>query len=297
MEDLERFLSFLYYNQTSGYFCVALKSPNSFKTHFFAILEKKKAIDLISSSCDSNVYLSLNVYKSQERSKESCVDYVNNIFLDFDDIYSFHRFFKRYSKYCTVVESSKDKYQVVLKLKTPIHKFQAETVSKTLATKYNADHAHDCTRLIRCPYTLNYKYNPPFPSSVIQYATYYLPDNLIQSILTQSSQINQTNCLILPRINQTNCLILTGHQKITAREVYQKVLETTPPKHDNTTKDYSIADMKFTIYLLSQNYQEQEIASMLLYISPDIEKRKGKHVIAYIMRTIEVAKEYLKHKK
>lgn len=65
-------------------------------------------------------------------------------------------------KYATIVQTSQNKYQVILKLKKHITKEKAEQITKYLARKFNSDiAATDCTRLIRMPYTYNHKYDPP----------------------------------------------------------------------------------------------------------------------------------------
>lgn len=289
-KELINFLHFLYNNYHQGsFFCVVVKKE-SIRHFFFQNTEKerKKAVELIDLfKKGNNIYISLNTFTANKRSKEYCIDYIHNIFLDFDDENSFKSFYRKHD--CsTIIQSSSNKYQCILKLKEPIAKSQAETISKFLAQKYHADHAHDCSRIIRCPYTLNHKYTPPAKTSVIQYATSYFIPPVVSDESPLSCDLPEPE-MPLTHVN------LSENDIKHAREVYAKCLQSAPMKHGNMERDYSVADMKFSIYMLSQKKTEQEVYTMLAIVSPKLSQRKQNSIEKYLQRTILKAIQYIKN--
>lgn len=57
--------------------------------------------------------------------------------------------------------------------------------------------------------------------------------------------------------------------------------------------DKSVADMKYTLYLLRKGVDEAEIRERLIHESLDIKHRKKGHLDDYLDRTIRVAKSYI----
>jgi hypothetical protein len=262
-----------------SFFCVTTKG-NYFFSKFFKTSEIQKAIDYISSQ-KVNVYISLNTFTEPKRSKSYCCNPVWNIFLDFDRTEKFKDFLMAYRQYATIIQTSPGKYQVVMKLAEPVSIDIAENISKQLALTYLADHTHDCTRIIRCPDTLNIKYNPPFKAKLIKYATSRLPLQLLPKVdtvnLTKERQAIVSLSCDYPS---------TEKDRAEANRIYQRILKSIPEKAHNPEPDYSIADMKFVVYTLSIGWSPEKIAAALMSVSPYLTERKKNNAQAYIMRTI-----------
>ncbi|MEM3771554.1 MAG: DNA-primase RepB domain-containing protein [Candidatus Micrarchaeia archaeon] len=284
------FIKFLYCkNSYTDYFCIAVKKE-SFKILFFKCTESEisKAINFISLSTGKNVYVSLNTFTYPQRTKEYCSNQIHNLFLDFDNIDAFRQFMQSEEyKYATIIQTSQNKYQVILKLKKPITKEKAEQITKYLARKFNSDiAATDCTRLIRMPYTYNHKYNPPFVVKVIKYASSsYTPPEIAWQAITYEKSLTSLSC----DMETTPDSSLLEQ----ARQVYQQILEKTPFKADNSTRDYSVADARFVSYMLRKGYTEKQIYSLLYQISPYLSQRKKGNVKQYLMRTIQAVGNFI----
>lgn len=78
-----------------------------------------------------------------------------------------------------------------------------------------------------------------------------------------------------------------------ARQVYQQILEKTPFKAGNSTRDYSVADARFVSYMLRKGYTEKQIYSLLYQISPYLSQRKKGNVKQYLMRTIQAVGNFI----
>lgn len=288
---VENFIKFLYAKADKDcYFCVSTKGNNGFRTLWFTLQEIKKACNFISLKTSKNIYISLNLFSYPERTKKFCINQIHNLFLDFDSEQAYRDFIKSHSRFSTVIQTSINKYQVVLKLKNTVTREHAERIARYLAHKSGSDiAATDCTRLIRMPYTYNYKYNPPFLTKIIQYAThYYTPPDVHEFekdyMDLSISKVTRTENEIDPALLET------------AREIYNKILECTPPKADGSTRDYSVADARFVTCMFRKNYSSEVIARLLESVSPCLHERKNGHVEDYVSRTVLGVINYVKKK-
>lgn len=293
MKETLNFLNFLYkdYTYETLYFCIATK-VKEFHMEWFKTTEIGKAIYYIQNNTDKSIYTSLNAFTKTKREKQYCVNYTDKLFLDFDDHTAFINFYNIYKNKITIVKTSKYKFQAILKLQQKIHKDQAELLSLKLARKYHADHAHDCTRVIRVPNTLNHKYDPPYltKSSLCDYKFH------VSEILQDTKDVNIETNTVTQKQNFINTNLKTKiepHMITYAKKVYNRILESTPLKADQSCKDYSIANARFVAYLLSQGFSKEQIASLLYHVSPNLHERKGNYINTYILRTVNSVLSYV----
>lgn len=291
VNSIYNFLSFLY-QEKGGYFCVLTKKQDTpAKQRFFSSTDINKATKYIvdQNHIGYNVYISLNALKEPKRIKENVVDTTRFIFLDFDYPQGFYDFQKDYP-HAIIVQTSDEKYQCLVVLDAPVPKFTAEQISRGLSYKYNADKTFDCTRLIRCPFTYNYKYNPPFLSKIIKntYKTYSVNDFKHFMANTMPS---------IPAIPSIPSVNINQEKLRLALQIYHRVLENTPLKTNQKEKDYSVADIKFAVYcIVKQILNVSEIFSVLKAISPNLDKRKCSSTDKYLAITVERAQLYCKQK-
>lgn len=293
MEGIKRgikeFLDFLYHKQT-GYFFLATKGKGTAYTQkVFRKHETDKAAELVMESTFYNVYTSLNCFTHPARRKEYCA-YTDNIFLDFDRTDMYEDFLSEYLGYTTVIETSSGKYQVYLKLPEPVESQKVEIVSKYLSRLYMSDNTYDVTRMVRIPNTYNHKYTPPHITKIIIESNICLPLSVFEDILKKAKttpDFGNGGNGVLPRIED-----ISSQEIENAIKNYQIALEYAPEKPTGE-KDYSVADMRFAVYMLKKGHSPAKVAAMLLSVSPRLTERKGeKYIDTYIYRTVQKAACY-----
>lgn len=297
---MEKFLKFLYHefldSDSNLFFGVAFKGKKIFSTHFFKCtdIDIRKALHLISLKKDNfNVYVTLNSFSNPTRTKENVSSSVYNIFLDFDNYNAFTKFLQSEKKeYLTIIQTSDKKFQVILKLKNPLTVTEAETITKCLAKKYGSDiAATDATRVIRTPNTYNHKYNPPFATKIIQYATeYYTPPTIEPEPEKLEPEVKPDL-----KIDNLSKHQFNSNQIKWFKKLYLEITQTAPLKNNMAEPDYSIADARFIKKLLYYGYPPDMIVEALLIVSPKIQVRKPKPE-QYVSYTVNKIYNYLTQK-
>lgn len=155
-----QFFDFLF-GKTKGYICIATGSPDNnriFKQSFFHWPEQRNEMStFIVGARKKNVYFSVNLLDSPERKKAHVIP-TNRVWCDLDlcspsDVEPTPNL---------VIESSPDRFQAIWMLSETIEASVAEEYSKRLAYRYRTNGADDgcwdMTRILRVPFTHNYKY-------------------------------------------------------------------------------------------------------------------------------------------
>lgn len=219
------------------------------------------------------------------------MDTVDRIFLDFDAPGTYEQFRKDYEP-TLVINTSPNKYQCFLKLSEPVSKAEAKAISKALSKQYNADHTFDLARIFRLPDFRNVKY-PERPLAVISefnpqttYSPYNLPcERELTKPASAGEKRDDTN--IIPTKNNSNLSLSVSRQYD-----YSHFLNSVPDKN-NGEPDYSRADFRYAVYLLSQShFDSNDVKDILQAESPMIQKRKGSGLDNYLQKTVERAKNY-----
>lgn len=174
-----------------------------------------------------------------------------------------------------VIRTSEKKYQVHLPFETDM---DIGYIQKVLAKHFGADKGATARfqprRLIGFK---NFKYHPPF---IVEYQKRNINENV-------NKFINNIIVKALEKEKQEQSF-KSKYQYIPVRfkEFKEKVW------NDFYDGDESVADMKYTHYLLSLGYSDEEIKAILLNESKDIHARKRNHLEQYLELTISKAKKY-----
>lgn len=156
-----QFLDYVY-GDREGYVCLAAGKPTSngrmnFSQEFFKWpAQKIDALKYIEGSRSKNVYFGVNLLSKPERVKENCLPQ-DIVWADLDTC---HPSLVDPTPQ-VVIESSPDRYQALWKLADDVEPYIAEEYSKRVYSKYKingVDAGWALTKLLRMPYTLNFKY-------------------------------------------------------------------------------------------------------------------------------------------
>ena len=157
-----QFLRYVFGEQ-EGYVCIAVGTPiknnkDKFSQEFFKWpSQQEDASKFIEGARSKNVWFGVNLLDAPDRTKPHCLP-TNLIWADLDtchpDILN--------SQPQVIIESSPDRYQALWKLNENIPAAVAEEYSKRVYSKYKingVDSGWALTKLLRVPFTLNYKYS------------------------------------------------------------------------------------------------------------------------------------------
>lgn len=304
MKDYNKILDFFYDND--DIVCVVTVPEFMGRKQRFckvADLRQEKWIRFLRSANanNSNIYLSVYTFLQPQRTENSVVSEVDRIFLDFDVPGAYENFRKDFEP-TIVISTSSGKYQAFLKISEPASKEEAKIISRTIARLYNADHAFDLARIFRLPDFRNVKYSTRPLVTIHEYnpnttyQSYNLPcvsqprEELTKVPAAQEERKDDTNIVSTPK-SPTSSLSVSPRQ-----HDYQHFLNSVPMKH-NGDPDFSRADLKYAIYLLSHVHDDAEIVKDMLQKSreniSDLEQKKGAGIDNYLNKTIDKAKEYI----
>lgn len=225
-----------------------------------------------------NVYLSVYPFQGRQRTEENVVDQVDRVFLDFDGEQPYRDFREDYTPQC-VIQTSPGKYQCFLGFREPAPKEQAKAISRGLACNYGGDHAYDTARVYRLPGFRNLKY-PQKPLAHVAEV------NLERAYPIRDLPMFMEEPRPQPVFNPE-----ASFQKKRLRYGYDHFLAEAPRKV-NGDPDFSSSDYSYCIYLFSRGFEDGEVGSAILRLSPNLNKRKGGGLDNYLNKTLGRAKQY-----
>lgn len=287
--DVSKFLEFIYsgYDKSDSYVCIMTVPAFDKKIQrfvliadLFAKIKKWLGFLRVANERGSNIYISVYPLKTRRRTEDSVVDKVNFVFLDFDSEEPFSLFLRDYTP-SVIVRTSQGKHQVFLQLSQAIIKDEAKKISRGLSYSYLADKTFDLARVFRIPGFKNLKYSPAPYASVVAFNSdvKYDPD-----LLPRYSDFSDVKAAITFEV--------TGRCDFKGLKDYSYFLAQAPLKK-NGEPDYSVADMKYCIYLISCSVSEATVRNLLMQNSPKIFERKKGGLENYLNKTISRAREYV----
>lgn len=179
----QQFFGYLFGDEARGYVCIAVADRNkqNFKQRFFSWPDQRDRLTayLDSVATTRNVWFCTSLLSVEERKKEYCLpsgfawadlDTANPEDID--------------PKPSVVVESSPGRYQAYWRIDgSEIPADLAEDYSRRIAYKFKADKSGwDLTQLLRVPFTLNFKYEPPVGVKIIGIASERIPVDVLEAI-------------------------------------------------------------------------------------------------------------------
>lgn len=168
-----------------------------------------------------------------------------------------------------LVRTSQNKYQAYFKLSRFVNEFELYKIQKVLCSVYRGDvGALSPYQLKRLPSFYNTKYNPHFLVSIEFKGTGILDVDKVLAFYKKHFEIERTNNINVSKIRNVN-----------------KTWE------DFADADLSVADMRYTCYLVRLGLSDDEIEQRLINESPNIKTRKRNYK-DYINRTIRKARLY-----
>lgn len=285
--DVSKFLEFVYSSyKKDSYVCIMTVPAFNEKMQRFVLIADlftkiKKWLGFlrVANERGSNIYISVYPLKTRRRTEDSVVDKVNFVFLDFDSEEPFSLFLRDYTP-SVIVRTSQGKHQVFLQLSQAILKDEAKKISRGLSYSYLADKTFDLARVFRMPGFKNLKYSPAPYASVVAFNpdVKYDPD-----LLPRYSDFSAAKAVTFEA---------TGSCNLKGLKDYKYFLSQAPLKK-NGEPDYSVADMKYCIYLMSCSVSEATVRNLLMQNSPKIFERKKGGLENYLNKTISRAREYV----
>ena len=296
MKDYNKILDFLYTD--NDLVCIATIPDFAGRKQRFTRVsdlktEKWQKFLRAANAKNSNIYLSVYTFTQGQRTEDNVPALVDRIFLDFDQPGSYEAFRKNYEP-TVVINTSPWKYQCFLKLSEPVLKADVKDYSRALAKMFNADHTFDLARIFRLPGFRNAKY-PDRPLATISefnpltvYSSYNLPcergEELTKHPASAGEKKDDTNIVARPNNRNLSLSRSRNHD-------YQHFLNSAPNKN-NGDPDYSRADFRYAVYLLSRSFDNEDVKDILQAESPSLQKRKGSGIDNYLQKTVERAKNY-----
>lgn len=169
MDDLEKFLKFLYENDTGYVYSPLKKKTGEWEERFFQWPSQSQALyDWIITSSDSgNVYLAPAIYNKKEAKKES-ISHTNVAWVEFDGQSSID--FKSIPRPDVIVQTSVETHLHCYWKIPQAKSLTVEDVNRRLTYFLSADSSGwDATQLLRPPLTKNWKSN--LPVKIKEYST------------------------------------------------------------------------------------------------------------------------------
>lgn len=151
----------------SGFVCIGIKNPKlsadtknlGFTQKFFSWPNQHQQIEehILRNQNNRDIYFCINLLNKPERKKENCVTQ-NILWADLDEVDP-----NSIDPIPPIImQSSPGRFQAIWRLSVDVDPVVAESYSKRIAYKYNADKSGwDLTQLLRVPMTYNHKYSPP----------------------------------------------------------------------------------------------------------------------------------------
>lgn len=276
MSDLERFLSFLYEND-SGYVYspIKLKNGNWEQSFFLWPSQKQELIDWITvSKNDGNVYVAPALF-SQKTAKKEYIAHTNVAWLEFDGQKTIE--FKDIPEPDAIVQTSSETH-IHCYWKIPqTTSVVVEEINRRLTYHLNADYSGwDSTQVLRPPETTNWKYNIPV---VLR--------KLVAPIFKhQLAKFDSAPAVVNPPLEVTYD-DLEDAEKILQRNGLLKELEAMVLREVAVEPNRSTFLMRSGYLLASANLSELEIISLLYVIDVRIKKFVGRS--DQLMRLAEIA--------
>lgn len=166
-----QFLEYVF-GENDGFICIATGTPqksgdDKFDQYFFEWPARKADITkFIDGALNKNVWFGVNLLDSAQRRKENCVE-ADIVWADLDTCHPS----LLDPKPQVVIESSPDRYQALWKLDIPVPPGTAEEYAKRIFEKYKisgVDSGWALTKLLRVPFTKNFKYASVPPVKLLQ---------------------------------------------------------------------------------------------------------------------------------
>ena len=163
-ERLQTFFEYVF-GDCTGYLAIGndIKSDFQGNAYFAYPAELPQALQYIENKkALGNVWFCNQLLKGKTRSKTNVIDQATFIWADLDECHPS----KMLLEPSMVIESSTNRYQAIWKLKEPIDPLEAEELSRRIYLAHKKDGVDKCwnlARLLRIPFTHNYKYldTPP----------------------------------------------------------------------------------------------------------------------------------------
>lgn len=193
-----------------------------------------------------------------------------------------------------LTETSTGKYQVHLKLDEPLDDKNVTLVQRALTAKLDGDRAStDSFHLRRFPGFANTKHADKPWVKIVKYNLSEYSKCIRGKELVEEYHKSMENRL--ERLHAVEVTVskqtgkggkMKGVERLNVIDTYRKFCE-------GWDVDLSVADFRFTMYLISKGFSDNEVKEALKIASPDIEIRKKGHLDDYIDRTLSNAKERL----
>ncbi len=169
----------LIFGASTGYLAIAHRSKNQLFENFFDYPEElPQALEHINEYfMEYDIYFCPHLFDRKQRRKEHA-NFCPSLWADLDTFIPADLLVEP----SVILESSPDRFQSLWILEKPVDPTLAEDFSRRIAYRHSSEGADksgwDLTQLLRIPYTLNHKYDPP-PTVTITEAnkkTYRLTD-------------------------------------------------------------------------------------------------------------------------
>lgn len=210
-----QFLDYVF-GDREGYVCLATLQPvtrgkDKFNQEFFKWPDNKPdALRYIEGSRTKNVYFGVNLLSKPERIKENCLPQ-DLVWADLDTC---HPSMIDPAPQ-VVIESSPDRYQALWKLEDDVPPAIAEEYAKRIYSKYKisgVDSGWALTKLLRVPYTVNFKYQSTPEVRIIRATEERLDAAIFESILIEELKEHGVDDADMPNLDELPDASLIVHE-------------------------------------------------------------------------------------
>lgn len=210
-----QFLDYVFGNR-EGYVCLATLQPvpkgkDKFTQEFFKWPDNKPdALKFIEGSRQKNVYFGVNLLSKPERLKENCLPQ-DLVWADLDTC---HPSILDPAPQ-VVIESSPDRYQALWKLEDDVPPSIAEEYAKRIYSKYKingVDSGWALTKLLRVPYTVNFKYTSTPEVRIVKATDDRLDAAIFESILIEELKEHGVEDADMPNLDELPEASLIVHE-------------------------------------------------------------------------------------
>lgn len=200
-----QFLDYVF-DEREGFICLATGQPikgrkDKFTQEFFKWPERKvEAIRFIEGARTKNVWFGVNLLSKPERIKENCLPH-DIVWADLDTC---HPSLLDPSPQ-VVIESSPDRYQALWKLDDDVPPTIAEEYARRIYSKYKingVDSGWALTKLLRVPYTINYKYQSTPIVKIVTATDERIEKVLFENILIEELQEHGVEDVDMPDLDE-----------------------------------------------------------------------------------------------
>lgn len=210
-----QFLDYVF-GDRNGFVCLASGLPLKngkikFEQEFFKWPDNKPdALKYIEGSRNKNVWFGVNLLDKPERIKENCLPQ-DLVWADLDTC---HPSLLDPSPH-VVIESSPDRYQALWKLGDDVPPGIAEEYAKRLYNKYRingVDSGWALTKLLRVPYTVNFKYQSLPEVRIIRASEERVDSSEFESILVEELKEHGVEDADMPNLDELPDAALIVHE-------------------------------------------------------------------------------------